>query len=296
MSGQSAIINCFSSQCFVYYILIPCRLEQDEIVSIRACVVCQNSDHSSQYCSMDGYDYVKCEGCGLIYINELEQTDNIYKAYSGGFWKSFRRRMMAPFRKFSQVRDFKLSMQRARSIIDFSLSHVNKAEGAHNYLDIGCNKGFLLATAIEEGWNVYGEELVPELTVPFCNTYPRYKDQIYNGRFADVRPEFTDNMFDLITAIDVIEHFEDPVADLKGILEILKPGGVFVIQTPDADCEQSHALKCKWGALKPLEHLHLFDVKNLETLVSRIGFTGYQGAEAFEEADGNFVAVMNKPE
>ena len=310
--SKSVLINCFSSQYLVYYILIPSSLEhydnflcsdvpeykvcllQDKIVSFRKCVVCENNDHTSHYCSMGGYDYVKCDSCGLIYINELEQTSNIYKAYSGGFWKSLRRRIMAPFRQFSQVRDFKYSMQRARAIVDFSLSHINKTEDTRNYLDIGCNKGFLLATAIEDGWNVYGEELVPELTVPFCNTYPQFQDQIYNGRFADVRPEFRENMFDLITAIDVIEHFEDPVADLRGILEILKPGGVFVIQTPDVACEQAHSLKCEWGALKPLEHLNLFDVKNLETLANRIGFTEYQGFEAFEEADGNFVAVMKK--
>ncbi len=102
-------------------------------------------------------------------------------------------------------------------------------------------------------------------------------------------------MFDLITAIDVVEHFEDPLTDFTGIFEILKPGGTFVIQTPEAACEKALELKEKWGGLKPLEHLHIFTSENLETYAKDFGFEDYQSFEPFEEADGNFVAVMKKP-
>lgn len=248
------------------------------------------------YCTVDGYDYLRCNRCGLIYIDHLGQTEKLYTAYSGGLLKSLRRRLMAPFRQFSQARHFEESMARAHKIFTFAACHAAPAaEAQRKYLDIGCNKGFLLATAIEQGWDVYGEELVPELTAPFCNTYKQYRDHIHNGRFADVRPDFQDNMFDLITAIDVIEHFEDVISDMEGIFEILKPGGAFVIQTPDAACEQAGRLGGEWGALKPLEHLHLFSADNLKSFAEQIGFVEYQPFEAFEEADGNFVAVMKKP-
>lgn len=260
----------------------------------RDCVVCKSGAQVEEYCSVDGYDYLRCNQCGLVYIDRLEQTEKLYTAYSGGILKSLRRKLMAPFRKFSQVRHFDESMVRARKIFTFAASHAAAAEGQRKYLDIGCNKGFLLATGIEQGWDVYGEELVPELTVPFCNSYRQYCDHIHNGRFADVRPDFEDNMFDLITAVDVIEHFEDVLSDMEGIFEILKPGGAFVIQTPDVACEQAGRLKGEWGALKPLEHLHLFSAASLKTLVERIGFVDYQAFAAFEEADGNFVAVMRK--
>ena len=111
----------------------------------------------------------------------------------------------------------------------------------------------------------------------------------------DMRPQFANESFELITAIDVIEHFEDVIADLNGIFEILKPGGVFMIQTPDVNCQQAKELGGNWGALKPLEHLHLFNLENLTILAKRIGFSEVQGIdEPFEDADGNFVAILRK--
>ncbi|MCW8826096.1 MAG: class I SAM-dependent methyltransferase [Gammaproteobacteria bacterium] len=231
----------------------------------------------------------------MIYVDQLGKTKKLYTAYSGGMVKSLRRKIMGPFRKFSQARNFGESMARADTIFSFSASQAQPSKQQRKYLDIGCNKGFLLAVGIEQGWDVYGEELIPELTAPFCNSYKKYCDHIYNGRFADVRSNFQDNMFELITAIDVIEHFEDVVSDLQGIFEILNDGGTFVIQTPDVACDEANRLKSKWGALKPLEHLHLFSAENLKTLVERIGFVDYQIFDCFEEADGNFVAVMKKP-
>lgn len=261
-------------------------------MSFRDCVVCQSARHAERYCQINDYDYLRCSQCGLIYVDRLERTENIYKAYSGGNLKSLRRRMMAPFRQFHHDRSFKCAMQRAEGIFSFAAGQVS---GPGTYLDIGCNKCYLLAQGLERGWTVYGCELVPELTAPFLNTYPQYRHHVYHGRFTDMRPEFPKDTFDLITAIDVIEHFEDVSADLQAVLEILKPGGAFVIQTPDANCPQARQSGCDWGALKPLEHLHLFNLANLTALASRIGFSDVTGVEkAFEEADGNFVALLRK--
>lgn len=258
----------------------------------RECVVCQTNAHAESHCQIDGYDYLRCNQCGLVYIDKLEKTENIYKAYSGGGLKSLRRRMMAPFRKFHHDRSFEYSVNRAAGIFSFASSQTTQVG---KYLDIGCNKCYLLAQGLEKGWDVYGCELVPELTAPFLNTYKQCRSHVHQGRFMDMRPQFTNDTFDLITAIDVIEHFEDVITDLNGVLEILKPGGAFVIQTPDVDCSQAKQTGCEWGALKPLEHLHLFNLENLTVLAKRIGFSEVIGVdEVFEEADGNFVAILKK--
>jgi len=261
---------------------------------LRECVVCESNENAKYHCTLDNSDYLICDTCGLIYVDQLEETEKIYTAYSGGFLKSLRRKIFAPVRKFHQVQNLDYSMGRATKIIDFAFSQVSADKG--RYLDVGCNKGFLLSVALGRGWDVYGAEIVPELTVPFGNTYKEYRDHIFSGRFCDVRPNFENNMFDLITAIDVVEHFEDPVADFAGIYEVLKPGGVFVVQTPEAACNEAKELMDKWGALKPLEHIHLFTSDNLKTFSNRFGFEKYESFEPFEEADGNFVAIMKKPE
>ncbi|MFQ5994987.1 MAG: class I SAM-dependent methyltransferase [Acidiferrobacterales bacterium] len=260
----------------------------------RNCIVCNDNAYAAKYCVIDHYDYLRCKSCGLIYVDKVERTENLYRSYSGGSFKSFRRRVLAPIRRFSHTRHFEESMGRGRQIFEFASSHGNDENGQRWFLDIGCNKGFLLAAGIERGWNVYGVEIVPELTMPFKNTYHRFRDQVFVGRFADCRGNFEPDTFSLITAIDVIEHLEDVIEDLKGVYEILRPGGTFVIQTPDTACERAAASGCDWGALKPLEHLHLFNSANLATLAHRVGFIDVQHFSPFEEADGNFTAVLKK--
>lgn len=261
-------------------------------MALRDCVVCKTSQHATHYCQVDGYDYLRCNQCGLIYIDQLEKTENIYHAYSGGGVKSLRRRLIAPFRKHHHDGGYHDSVIRAKKIFSFA---AEQSSVIGKYLDVGCNKCYLLMQGLEKGWDVYGCELVPELTAPFLNSHPQCRNHVHQGRFMDTRPQFDNETFDLITAIDVIEHFEDVVTDLNGILEVLKPGGAFVIQTPDVACEQAKKLGGEWGALKPLEHLHLFDIDNLTTLAKRIGFSEVSGIdEPFEDADGNFVAILRK--
>jgi len=70
----------------------------------RECVVCKSDEHAKYHCTLDNSDYLICEACDLIYVDQLEKTEKIYTAYSGGLLKSVRRKLIAPFRKFHQVR------------------------------------------------------------------------------------------------------------------------------------------------------------------------------------------------
>lgn len=263
------------------------------MANYRKCLICGEQHNIQSYCNMQGCEYVKCGQCGHIYVDQFASQQQMLGAYTGGGLKSLRRRLLGPFRKLKHVKGFKPFMQRARQIYAFASAGLD-AGHKNRFLDIGCNKGFLLTAAIEQGCDVYGVELVKELIRPFINTYPQFREQIYSEKFSVVGNKFADEYFDLITAIDVIEHFEDPISDLQEIYRVLKKGGWFVIQTPDTACAEAKAEVCAWGALKPLEHLHLFDSENLKQLCEKIGFSDYSAHEAFEYADGNFVAIMKK--
>ncbi|MDH5182025.1 MAG: class I SAM-dependent methyltransferase [Gammaproteobacteria bacterium] len=259
----------------------------------RPCVLCDATD-SKHYCSFNSLEYVQCNRCKLIYVDNFADNDAMYKAYTGGGLKSLRRKLLAPIRKMRSIKGYTHFLQRARGIFAFAKGKVPPAGGQRTYLDIGCNKGFLLAAAIEDDCNVHGVELVTELIAPFCNTYPDFKEQVYSDKFQDVAKRFSDKYFDIITAIDVVEHFEDPLSDMREVHRILKDNGVFVIQTPDIDCQKAKTLGCNWGALKPLEHLHLFGRENFVAFGKKAGFKEVTVSDPFEEADGNFVAVLKK--
>lgn len=264
-----------------------------EYQATRPCVNCDTVANSKHYCSFDGLEYVQCGNCKLIYVDNFADNEKMYQAYTGGGLKSLRRKLFAPIRKMRSIKGYQHFLQRARDIYQFTRRYV-PSEEKKTYLDIGCNKGFLLAAAAEAGCDVHGVELVTELIRPFCNTYPEFSQQVYSDKFQDVARRFQDGHFNMITCIDVVEHFEDPLSDLQEVKRILKDDGVFVIQTPDIDCDKAKTLGCNWGALKPLEHLHLFGRENFISFGKKAGFSEVTVFDPFEEADGNFVAVLKK--
>jgi SAM-dependent methyltransferase len=258
----------------------------------RVCFLCGGKGDT--YARVDQHDYLRCSGCGLVYVDSIASPDQLYQSYDGGFFKSLRRKIFMPFRKFEGARHFHQSMERANRIFDSVLLAVGTQGKDQVFLDIGCNKGFLLAAAVAHGWNIYGVELVPELTIPFKRRFPQYGGQIYSDDFSKVQQSLKDGLFDAVSAIDVIEHFEDPLKEVGNIYRLLKPGGILLVQTPDTDNPKVSELKEKWGALKPKEHLHLFNGKNLRRFAQKLGFKAVEYFDAFDAEDGNLVAVLKK--
>ena len=264
------------------------------MIAMRACFICESNARVEKYHEVSGHDYMRCSQCGLIFVDRVESPEKLYKSYDGGSAKSLRRKLVAHLRGFTMVKNFQRSMDRATHIFKFIASNISNHRHQPALLDIGCNKGFLLAAAIAHDWNVYGVEIVPELLIPFRKRFKQFADQVFSGRFIDAQEHLNDNAFDAITAIDVIEHFESPEHDIAIIFRKLKTGGIFIAQTPDGGCEQARAEQARWGALKPLEHLHIFNRANLEKFAKKLGFREIAFFDPFEHADGNLVAVMKK--
>ena len=95
-------------------------------------------------------------------------------------------------------------------------------------LDIGCGTGFNVAYLRNLGFTrVVGLDVAPE-ALDFCRSR-----QLTALVQADAtRAPFLDGTFDMILALDLIEHVEDDVTAIRGLARLLAPGGVLVIFTP----------------------------------------------------------------
>jgi 2-polyprenyl-3-methyl-5-hydroxy-6-metoxy-1,4-benzoquinol methylase len=68
----------------------------------------------------------------------------------------------------------------------------------------------------------------------------------------DLSARLTTQTFDLVTAIEVIEHLEAPIAFLRTIRELLAPSGIAIVTTPNVDslpARLKFLLKDKWRML-----------------------------------------------
>lgn len=96
-------------------------------------------------------------------------------------------------------------------------------------LDIGCAAGGTLFSLAKWG-DVWGLDISAE-AIALCRTWGIAQDRLVQGD-AEQMTEFEDKTFDLVTAVEILEHLEHPERALREAWRILKPGGLFIISVP----------------------------------------------------------------
>lgn len=76
--------------------------------------------------------------------------------------------------------------------------------------------------------------------------------------------------FDIVTAIEVLEHAADPLAELRRIRSMLKPGGLFFYTTGNAEAHRDTLLS--WRYFVPEIHISLYEPRTLALALERAGF------------------------
>lgn len=96
-------------------------------------------------------------------------------------------------------------------------------------LDVGCGAGFLSNELAKAGHKVTGVDL-SETSLAVAARFDETKTVIYKPADAYALP-FADASFDVVCAMDFLEHVEDPARAVKEFSRVLKPGGQFFFHT-----------------------------------------------------------------
>ena len=118
--------------------------------------------------------------------------------------------------------------------IELSLGYikVQAISPSSRILDIGTRHGSLVHALIDSGYpEVYGTDIDSQAIEKGIAARPYLRERI--RVCEDSRIPFTDGYFDAITIFDVLEHIPDIRGYLQEVLRILKPGGIFIFQTPN---------------------------------------------------------------
>ncbi|MGA2588343.1 MAG: class I SAM-dependent methyltransferase, partial [Bryobacteraceae bacterium] len=76
--------------------------------------------------------------------------------------------------------------------------------------------------------------------------------------------------FDVVTAIEVLEHLEDPLATLGLIRRLLKPGGLFFYTTGNAAPHRARFLE--WRYVYPEVHISFYEPSTLRRALTQTKF------------------------
>ena len=203
---------------------------------------------------------VSCSDCGLIFVSPRIASEKIAATYSGKEYFE-RNDDRTGYQNYLQDRELHLIFFRRQ------LAELENRLPGRKLLDVGCAGGFLIHEAVHRGWQAEGVELSS-----FASAYAR--DTLgLNVRTGSLREsDFAANSFDAVVMDDVIEHFENPLTEVREVYRILKPGGGFLLHTPNAGSPWRTFMGKKWIHLKPDEHLFYFDPSTIDTLLSKAGF------------------------
>jgi len=98
-------------------------------------------------------------------------------------------------------------------------------------LDVGCGAGLLSEPLARLGATVVGVDASPEV-IAVAREHAATDGLDIDYRVADVAG--LGGAFDLVTAMEVVEHVAEPAAFVRALAKRLAPGGLLMMSTPNA--------------------------------------------------------------
>lgn len=136
----------------------------------------------------------------------------------------------------------------------------------NNYkiLDAACGTGYG-SNILSQKKGVYVDAYdISSEAIAYCKQ--NYAAPNINFHTGDVTKLKMKKKYDIITAMEIIEHLDDGVQFAKKIRSILKNGGKFIVSTPNAKIVENSNLP------KSPYHEHEFELKEFKQVLRKAGF------------------------
>jgi SAM-dependent methyltransferase len=137
-------------------------------------------------------------------------------------------------------------------------------------LEIGTGTGSLLHALLERGCRAQGVERSEALMAESRRWFGSLPIQKVDG----VALPFPDEWFDVVVSLDVFEHIPDSDGHLDEVRRVLKPGGAYLIQTPNKWTNVVFET-IRWRSFTRFreDHCSLHTLGELARRLARHGFT-----------------------
>ena len=130
-------------------------------------------------------------------------------------------------------------------------------------LEVGCNTGFILQGLKQFGYSVCGTDL-SETALAYARREYGLTD-LYCSEFP---PEDREETFDVVIASHIIEHVIDPPRFVTECARFLKPGGLFLVLTPNVRSVGIRTFGRHYPVFCPPIHLNYFSTRTLRRVLS----------------------------
>jgi len=175
------------------------------------------------------------------------------------------------------------------ALTDWALTHVDIPTDA-TVLDVGCGGGRTIEKLARTSRSVYGIDYAAG-SVAASRSHNQAliaTGQVTVERASVSHLPFTDNTFDLATAIETQYYWPDTTNDMREILRVLKPGGRLVVVL-----EAYKSARNGWFMVPVMRLLgsRLLTIEEQRTLFQAAGFTD---VETFEQPKKGWLCAIGR--
>jgi len=208
----------------------------------------------------NGYDLYQCPLCGLV------QTDlgMPYKEFLPSFYDK-------GYFNGDESRGAYMDYQKDKPYIVRNMESILRVfpqTKGKKLLDIGSAYGYFVELALAYGYDAYGFD---PCAYALTQVPSSIQKRLRHGTIHSLA--YRKKSFTIVTMFDVIEHLEDPIADLKKIRTYIRDDGYLVIATGDIDSFLAKFLKNRWTFYIPPQHLFFFNKKTMQEVLYQAGFS-----------------------
>lgn len=227
---------------------------QKERTRLIRCNLCGNTE-SRDFLHCNGFRYVKCSVCGLVYQNPQPVFDDLKLRYDVRYFQY----------ELDNESNFFNLMKLGLKDIGFFSPPADSFENKR-FLDIGCATGMLISHMKNLGWKSRGVEI--------CRNSAEYgiKNRDVDIFIGPLRAaNFPAEYFSVVHFSHLIEHVPDPKGFLQEIRRVLSNSGMAIITTPNVDGFQARLFGRNWRSAIA-DHITLFSKTTLGAMLRSVGF------------------------
>jgi 2-polyprenyl-3-methyl-5-hydroxy-6-metoxy-1,4-benzoquinol methylase len=224
------------------------------------CYNCGETEYTAEF-TVNRFRHVRCARCGLVYVTPRLKESILHDSYNEEDYNAAAKYKLIPAvtyrrevigrRKYAQI-----------------AAYFNKPG---KILDIGCGLGELLSIFKENGWDCLGIEF-NELSAGYARE--KFGLNIVRESIFDFQP--AGQKLDCIMLWGVLEHFTRPDSVLEKVYQLLRRGGLLVLEVPNGDSLLVRYYEKYGGYIDRIiegdRHIMLFSPEALRQMTERGGF------------------------
>ncbi len=243
-------------------LLMPWYLLSKGVRHYIECVTCRLCGGVADYAfNKSGFNLFACRDCRLIQVHPPVSSERLRRYYHTTYFKAHKTDTLS-------YTDYDKAMPFKRPLFAAVTREIKALVGVRDVLDIGSAYGDFVTHLTSAGYNAEGVELSEHA----ADVARSRGVKVHLSTAEEFARAHAASRYDLLTLLDVLEHFSDPVQTFAELRGLVRDEGYALIITPSSDALLRRLLGRHWYLFTLPQHLNYFNAATIRLLADKQGW------------------------